>query len=61
MTLQDLLKKLYAKYGREFKRALEEDLDYRSAVVTVNGKIIERTSVLKPGDEILISYPVAGG
>ena len=61
MTLQDLIDLLYAKYGRRFKKVLGEDLGHRSALITINSKVKEKSYILNPGDEILISHIVGGG
>jgi len=61
MTLQDLINLLYAKYGRRFKKVLGEDLGHRSALITINSKVKEKSYILNPGDEILISHIVGGG
>lgn len=60
-TLEDLLKALYIKYGRKFKKAVETSYDHRSVVFAVNGEAKERSTLLNEGDEVLISYPVGGG
>ena len=61
MTLQDLIEMLYAKYGRRFKKVLGEDLGHRSALITINSKVKEKSYILNPGDEILISHIAGGG
>ncbi|MEX2739431.1 MAG: MoaD/ThiS family protein [Candidatus Wukongarchaeota archaeon] len=61
MTLQDLINLLYAKYGRRFKKVLGEDLGHRSALITINSKVKEKSYILNPGDEILISHIAGGG
>ena len=61
MTLKDLIELLYAKYGRRFKKTLGEDLGHRSALITINSEVKEKSYVLKSGDEILISHIVGGG
>jgi molybdopterin converting factor small subunit len=61
MTLQDLMDMLYKKYGRRFKKALGEDLGHRSALITINSEVKEKTYILNQGDEILISHIVGGG
>ena len=61
MTLQDLIDVLYAKYGRRFKKAFGENLGHRSALITINSEVKEKSYVLNPGDEILISHIAGGG
>lgn len=61
MTLKELIDVLYAKYGREFKKALGKDLGHRSALITINSETKETSYILKPGDEVLISHIVGGG
>ena len=61
MTIQDLIEMLYAKYGRRFKKVFGEDLGHRSALITINSEVKEKTYTLNPGDEILISHIVGGG
>lgn len=61
MTLQDLMNMLYIKYGRRFKKAVGEDLGHRSALITINSEVKEKSYILNPGDEILISHIVGGG
>lgn len=61
MTLKDLISLLYVKYGRRFKNAFEEDLDHRSALITINSNVKDLSYILNPGDEILISHIVGGG
>jgi len=61
MTLQDLLNMLYAKYGRKFKKVIGEDLGHRSALITINSKVKEKSYILNSGDEILFSHIVGGG
>ncbi len=61
MTLQDLIDVLYAKYGRRFKKAFGEDLGHRSALITINSKVKEKSYILNRGDEILISHIAGGG
>jgi MoaD family protein len=60
-TLDDLISMLYGKYGRKFKKLVESSLGYRSVIIAINGEPKSRNTVLKDGDEILISYPVGGG
>ena len=61
MTLQDLIDVLYTKYGRRFKKTFGEDLGHRSALITINSEVKEKSYVLNPGDEILISHIAGGG
>ncbi|NHJ40867.1 MAG: MoaD/ThiS family protein [Asgard group archaeon] len=61
MTLKDLISLLYVKYGRRFKKTFEEDLDHRSALITINSNVKELSYILKPGDEIIISHIAGGG
>ena len=61
MTLQDLMNVLYVKYGRKFKKAFGEDLGHRRALITINSEVKEKSYILNPGDEILISHIVGGG
>lgn len=61
MTLQDLIEVLYAKYGRKFKKVFGADLGHRSALITINSEVKEKSYILNPGDEILISHIVGGG
>ena len=61
MTLKDLIDVLFAKYGRRFKKVFAEDLGHRSALITINSEVKEKTYILNPGDEILISHIVGGG
>lgn len=61
MTLKDLISLLYVKYGRRFKKAFEENLDHRSALITINSNLEELSYILKPGDEIIISHIAGGG
>ena len=60
-TIEDLLKILYNRYGRKFKKLIEQDLENRSVIFVVNGESKEVKTPLMDGDEILISYPVGGG
>jgi MoaD family protein len=62
-TLGDLIEKLYIKYGRKFRRAVEgaEDRGARGVIFAINGEPKELSTKLHHGDEILISYPVGGG
>ena len=61
MTLKDLINLLYTKYGRRFKKAFGEDLGHRSALISINSEVKEKSYILNPGDEILISHIVGGG
>ena len=61
MTLQDLIDVLYKKYGRKFKKALGKDLGHMSALITINTDVKDKSYILKPDDEILISHIVGGG
>jgi MoaD family protein len=60
-TIEDLLKMLYSRYGRKFKKLIEHDFENRSVIFVVNGQSKEATTPLMDGDEVLISYPVGGG
>ena len=60
-TLQDLIDILYKKYGRKFKKAFGEDLGHMSALITINTEVKDKSYILKPDDEILISHIVGGG
>jgi MoaD family protein len=60
-TISDLLDSLYNRYGRKFKKLVEQDFENRSVMFVVNGESKEKTTVLKGDDEVLISYPVGGG
>lgn len=60
-TINDLLKILYNRYGRKFKKLIEQDLENRSVLFVVNGEVKDMSTKLKDGDEVLISYPVGGG
>jgi len=61
ITLQDLIDVLYKKYGRKFKKTYGEDLGHMSALITINTEIKDKSYILKPDDEILISHIVGGG
>ncbi len=60
-TISDLLKSLYNRYGRKFKKLVEQDFENRSVLFVVNGESREISHTLVEGDEIMISYPVGGG
>lgn len=60
-TILDLLNSLYNRYGRKFKKLVEQDFENRSVLFVVNGESKEKSHTLTEGDEILISYPVGGG
>jgi MoaD family protein len=60
-TISDLLDTLYKRYGRKFRKLVEHDFENRSVMFVVNGESGERSTQLKDGDEVLISYPVGGG
>lgn len=60
-TVDDLLKYLYNRYGRKFKKLVENDLENRSVLFVVNGEEKDISTALIDGDEVLISYPVGGG
>ena len=60
-TIKDLLEKLYNRYGRKFKKLIEQDFEHRSVLFVVNGEAKDVSTVLSDGDEVLISYPVGGG
>ena len=60
-TISDLQKVLYNRYGRKFKKLIEKDFENRSVLFVVNGESKDALTVLKEGDEVLISYPVGGG
>jgi len=60
-TVNDLLLILYNRYGRKFKKLIEQDLENRSVLFVVNGETKDVSSILNDGDEVLISYPVGGG
>lgn len=60
-TISDLLNSLYNRYGRKFKKLVEQDFENRSVMFVVNGESKEKSTVLKGDDEVLISYPVGGG
>ena len=61
MTLQDLIDVLYLKYGRRFKKAFGQDFGHRSALITINSEVKEKSYILNPGDEVLISHIAGGG
>ncbi len=60
-TVERLEADLCQRHGEEFTKAFQADLDYRSAIVAVNGDVAAGTTVLEPGDEVIISYPAGGG
>jgi MoaD family protein len=60
-TISDLLNSLYNRYGRKFKKLVEQDFENRSVLFVVNGESKEVSHTLAEGDEIMISYPVGGG
>jgi MoaD family protein len=60
-TISDLLDSLYNRYGRKFKKLVEQDFENRSVLFVVNGESREKSHKLMEGDEVLISYPVGGG
>lgn len=60
-TVEDVLKILYNRYGRKFKKLVLQDLENRSVMFVVNGESCDEKAALKAGDELLISYPVGGG
>jgi MoaD family protein len=60
-TISDLLNSLYNRYGRKFKKLVEQDFENRSVLFVVNGESREISHALAEGDEIMISYPVGGG
>jgi MoaD family protein len=60
-TISDLLVSLYNRYGRKFKKLVEQDFENRSVLFVVNGESRERSHALAEGDEVMISYPVGGG
>lgn len=63
-AINDLLRILYNRYGRKFKKLIEQDLENRSVLFVVNGEAKDISTIstkLKDGDEVLISYPVGGG
>lgn len=60
-TIEDLLKILYNRYGRKFKKLIEQDFENRSVLFVVNGESKNVSTKLNDKDEILISYPVGGG
>ncbi len=59
-SVEDILQKLYEKYGEEFKKELRE-----RSMILVNGKNIEHINGLKTkvneNDEISIFPPAGGG
>ena len=60
-TISDLLDSIYNRYGRKFKKLVEQDFENRSVLFVVNGESREKSHKLMEGDEVLISYPVGGG
>jgi MoaD family protein len=60
-TISDLLDSLYNRFGRKFKKLVEQDFENRSVMFVVNGESKEKSYKLDEGDEVLISYPVGGG
>ena len=60
-TIKDLLGTLYNRYGRRFKKLIEQDFEHRSVLFVVNGEAKDVSTILSDGDEVLISYPVGGG
>jgi MoaD family protein len=60
-TISDLLDSLYNRYGRKFRKLVEQDFENRSVLFVVNGESREKSHKLTEGDEVLISYPVGGG
>lgn len=60
-TLGQLVIEICQRHGEAFKEALEADLDYRSAITAVNGELAPKSTVLRQGDEVVISYPAGGG
>lgn len=60
-TIKDLLQILYNFYGRKFKKLIEQDLENRSVIFTVNGEAKDTITRLHDEDEVLISFPVGGG
>ncbi|MEE9151688.1 MAG: MoaD family protein [Thermoplasmata archaeon] len=60
-TIEDLLKILYNRYGRKFKKLIEQDFENTSVLFVVNGESKDVSTKLKDKDEVLISYPVGGG
>jgi len=60
-TIKELQKVLYNRYGRKFKKLIEKDFENRSVLFVVNGESKDALTMLKEGDEVLISYPVGGG
>ena len=60
-TIEDLLKILYNRYGRKFKKLIEQDFENRSVLFVVNGESKDVSTKLQDKDEVLISYPVGGG
>jgi MoaD family protein len=60
-TVKDLLQVLYNSYGRKFKKLIEQDLENRSVVFSINGEAKDITTELHDDDEVLISFPVGGG
>lgn len=60
-TLQQLVDELCQRHGEAFTEAYQADLDYRSAIVAVNGEVSTMETILVPGNEVVISYPAGGG
>jgi MoaD family protein len=60
-TVKDLLSMLYIRYGRKFRKLVEQDLENRSVLFVVNGVSSTESTSLFEGDEVLISFPVGGG
>jgi MoaD family protein len=60
-TVGDLLEILYNRYGRKFKKLVNQDLENRSVIFAVNGESKDKSTPLSDGDEVLISFPVGGG
>jgi MoaD family protein len=60
-TVKELLEILYNRYGRKFKKLVEQDLENRSVIFAVNGESKDKSTPLYDGDEVLISFPVGGG
>ncbi len=59
--IDGLLVMLCDRFGRDFTKALRADLDYRSAIVALNGEVVSGDATLGPDDEVVISYPAGGG
>jgi len=60
-SLDQLVVTLCERHGQAFTEALQADLDYRSAIVSVNGEMVSGDTTLRPDDEVVISYPAGGG